>query len=146
MPDGYEFFENVNGLVFVRKIPKRHLLDAEIGLLATALEKLKAGARYEEKGKQLVVHTPRIGMGSPGSSGFLTLPSETREQLLESAHYAPMLRFTLVDSKERLFETHRMCFMGEPDWLSVWPPRPLGDCVAKFIPLLDDIEMLFEHT
>ena len=56
-----------------------------------------------------------------------------------------MLRFTLMDESDRLFQTERMCFMGEPDWLWIGSAGSLESLANQYVPLLDDQDALFEE-
>jgi hypothetical protein len=142
MPDGYEFRENVNGQVSVGKPQPSHIKDTEFAMIQAKIRKLKCDCRAEIKGKTIVLHTAEKNQFA-ALAEFLG-PKAIEAMSANSALYQPMLRFVLSDKKERLFETERMFFSGEPDWMWIAPPQDLKSIVEKFIPLLDDEEALFE--
>lgn len=142
MPDGYEFRENVNGQVSVGKPQPSLIEDAEFAMIQAQIKKLECDCRAEIKGKTIVLHTAEKNQFA-ALAGFLG--SKAVEQMSASSTlYQPMLRFVLFDKKERLFETERMFFSGEPDWMWIAPPQALESIAEKFIPLLDDQDALFE--
>ena len=141
MPKGYAFRENVNGQVSVGKPQPQHIKDTEFELIQAATRKLECNCRADIKGEAVVLYTTEKSQFA-GLAGFIG--NEAVERLRANALYQPMLRFVLVDKKERLFEVERMVFSGVPDWMWIASPQPLKLIATKFIPLLDDEEALFE--
>lgn len=143
IPADYAFFENVNGQVSVGKKKPQQIEKAESKVVEARVRSLKCDCRFEIKGKAIVLHTA-------DRADFSMLAGFFDSKRLEAYHnqhtlYHPMLRFSLVDKKARLFQTERMCFMGEPDWLWIGAPDSLKPLAEKYIPLLDDEEALFEE-
>lgn len=144
MPAGYAFRENVNGQVSVGKKKPQQIEDAEMKRVEAQIRSLQCDCRAEIKGKTIVLHTT-------GQNDFSSLEAFFGAERLKDYHdqhalYQPMLRFSLVDKKERLFQTERMCFIGEPDWLWIGSPNALKPLTEEYIPLLDDEESLFEEV
>jgi hypothetical protein len=55
-----------------------------------------------------------------------------REQVERTVRYSPVLRFKLVDRKNRVFEVARMTYRGEGGWHAL-DVLPLGTAVAKYV-------------
>lgn len=142
MPAGYTFHENVNGVVSVGKPKATPITEAEIALIKSAIRKLKVDCRFEIKGKRIVLYTT----DDPNFPTLAKLLGSARAEDHKKQHvlYQPMLRFSLIQKDERLFQAERMCFRGEPDWIWIAEPGPLKRLAQKIIPLLDDKEALFE--
>ena len=64
-------------------------------------------------------------------TGFRELPPSYR-------NYLKVMRFTLVDEKDRTFRVQRWCFRGSIDqWIDLWmsgSEGKLSDLVKKFCP------------
>ncbi len=51
-----------------------------------------------------------------------------------SAHYRPMMRFTLADKETRGFTVERYCFRGRIDgWIFIDGPAMLSALVKKYV-------------
>jgi hypothetical protein len=61
------------------------------------------------------------------------------------AQYTPVLRFTLLDPKQRLFSVERICYLGSIDgWLELHGQLgPIAELARALIPTLDT-EQFFE--
>jgi hypothetical protein len=83
------------------------------------------------------LHLP--GLSRPG------LAEELRALEERHAHYTPVLRFTLLDPKQRLFSVERMCYLGSIDgWLELHGHTgPVAKLASVLIPTLGT-EQLFE--
>lgn len=143
MPAGYTFHENVNGQVSVGKPKTTPITDPEFALIEAQIRTLESDCRAEIKGKSIVLYTADQSNASALEALFGV--QRMKEYIDQKVLYRPMLRFFLVDKKERLFQTERMCFLGEPDWLWIGGPGPLQRVAEKYVPLLDDEEALFEE-
>jgi hypothetical protein len=52
--------------------------------------------------------------------------------------YSPIMKFTLKDSKKRLFMAERYCFLGSvDDWIYIGEPDSLKNLVKKYIKHID---------
>ena len=75
------------------------------------------------------LHIP--GLSRPG------LAEELRALEERHAHYTPVLRFTLLDPKLRLFSVERMCYLGSIDgWLELGRTGPVAKLARALIPTL----------
>jgi len=142
MPGGYVFRENVNAQVSVGKKQPQQIEDSELNFVRSHIKKLKCDCREENKGKSIVLHTA----DRPEKTGLSSFFNKERLVAYHEQHalYQPMLRFTLIDKTKRYFQTERMCFLGEPDWIWIGEPGSLELLSPKYIPLLDNHEALFE--
>src|SRR5207248_3248071 len=76
------------------------------------------------------LHIP--GLSRPG------LAEELRALEERHAHYTPVLRFTLLDHKQRRFGSERMCYLGSIDgWLELHRQTgPVAELARALIPTL----------
>lgn len=58
-----------------------------------------------------------------------------REQLEQTTHYAPVLRFGLIDKQRRLFVVARMTYRGDGGWHQL-DCMELTEAVARYLPHL----------
>jgi hypothetical protein len=58
--------------------------------------------------------------------------AEVRQQIEYTVRYAPVLRFKLVDRRNRAFEVARMTYRGEGGWHAL-DVLPLAAAVAKYV-------------
>jgi hypothetical protein len=153
VPDGYEIYEHPErGIVFIRKVRTSRVLPVEREMLARWTRELAGIAFFcvDVQEDSLVIYTAstdgealvnslseRIGM-FPGRE------AAAREWIGKHATYLPMLRFTLVDEKKRLFAVERWCFRGSiDDWFFLAGPQPLETQAKKYLPHLNR-ESFFE--
>lgn len=143
MPEGFAFTENVNGQVSVGKPKASPVKAGEFDIVQAMVDKLECNCRAEIKGKAIVLYTAN----EPMRMGAHPLISAARLKEYNEQHtvYQPMLRFILEDKAGRFFQSERMCFHGEPHWIWMASPAPLKKLAAKYIPLLDNEEALFEE-
>ena len=125
LPDGYEVWENpANCQVFLRKQEECLITKEEVTELTNAITKwCPISAKFDVRGRKIIVY------GSDANTegySLLTalLPefalSDLAKLLQAHATYAPLLRFTLTDSRKRIFSAERWCFSGSiDDWISV---------------------------
>ncbi|MCP4236343.1 MAG: hypothetical protein GY770_22645 [Aestuariibacter sp.] len=106
IPDGYEINEIPNGQVFLRKTQPKLITDQERAVVKKALRKRPyLGAIVEVKKNRIVIHID-----------------------------TPMMRFTLVDKKERTFIVERFNFRGSiDDWMFLDGDDLLPRLAAKYI-------------
>jgi hypothetical protein len=65
------------------------------------------------------------------------LAEELRALEERHAHYTPVLRFTLLDPKQRRFDAERMCYLGSiDDWLELGQTGPVAELARALIPTL----------
>ena len=138
VPDGYEVYESIRGQVFLRKITKKLISQAEMDLVRGALNKHAEEWRYktEIKKNMIIIHeagNDGLDMGSrfPWVDGRIL-----RETLIKHARYMAVMRFILVQPEKRLFQIERFCFLGSVDkWISIdyGPPTQLSALLKKYV-------------
>lgn len=140
IPEGFEFYENPDGQVFVRKIQPKIVSDAEVELVRE-LARSKARTRYtmvDVKGRAIIVYSggndveARVGLMSVlGADAASTL-----KFIEENMRYHPMLQFELLDETTRVFHASRWCFLGGIDGWFPLAAGSLGKLAEKFLPHL----------
>jgi hypothetical protein len=119
IPEWYEIYENPNAQVFLRKILPKEILDEEMAVLEKELRAHAKPTKYitDTKGKVITIFwTNQSGQERKDLFPFFGM-AHMEEFYQSHAYFSPILRFTLVDPKERLFIAERFCFRGSiDDW------------------------------
>jgi hypothetical protein len=137
IPDGFEIYENVERLVFLRRIPKQIILPEELALVETALRRHGEDWQYKNEVKKDTITVYECGADIGGLSemamSFGQRPLSDAERS-RFAHYMAVLRFVLVDKEARTFVSERFCFRGSvDDWIHIGGPGSLTDQVGKYV-------------
>ena len=144
IPEGYEVYENAEAQVFLRKIVPQLVTPAEVAVVTQGLERYAPGQNciVDVQREHIVVyHAERVSLDLERFGfGVRELPPSYRS-------YMKVMRFTLVDEKDRTFRVQRWCFRGSiDDWIDLWESRSggkLSDLVKRFCPHIGQ-ESLFE--
>ena len=118
IPEGYEIRESVNGVVSLAKSRPVELLDREIAAVQQALDAHPKARKYRKdvKPRRITIYeaiTPDLGQ------------------------LRPVMRFTLLDRENRLFEAERMCYRGGvEDWIDIALAKPIDELCSQLIPKL----------
>lgn len=144
IPEGYEVYENPDAQVFLRKTVPPLVTPAEVAVVDEGLKRYAPGQNclVDVHGEQIVVyHAERIALDLERFGfGVHELPSVHRP-------YMKVMRFSLVDEKDRTFRVQRWCFRGSIDrWIDLWGSRSegnLSDLVKRFCPHIGQ-ESFFE--
>jgi hypothetical protein len=144
IPEGYEVYENPDAQVFLRKIVPQLVTPAEVTVVEEGLKRFAPGQNclVDVQGEQIVVyHAERVSLDLEGFGfGLTELPTFNRR-------YTKVMRFTLVDEKDRTFRVQRWCFRGSIDrWIDLWESGGVGklsDLVNRFCPHIGQ-ESFFE--
>lgn len=141
VPEGFEIYENPDGLVYLRREIKTLLSEDEfllINRLMATKTTLKDYAYKVEHDKSAM--TIFIADENPGKFLELLNPflaqdeNRVRDYAIKSGTFQAMLRFRLVDEEERLFVTERFCFRGSvDDWIQISGLGPLDTLAKKFV-------------
>jgi hypothetical protein len=129
IPPGFTISESVNGVVSLVKNRPALIQPEEVAAVEAAIQQHPEARRYQVavKGNRIEVYE-RFGPDYNAVVSELHIPGLSRPGLAEElraleerhAHYTPVLRFTLLDSKQRLFSVERMCYLGSIDgWLEL---------------------------
>ena len=150
IPEGYEVYENPDAQVFLRKIVPQKVTPFEVAVVTKGLERYAPGQNcpVDVQGGDIVVyHAERIKLDIKEFDLGVRFGFPPPE--LPVMYQRPMrvLRFTLVDEKDRTFRAQRWCFRGSiDDWTDLYESGGLGnlpDLVKKFCPHIGQ-ESFFE--
>ena len=144
IPEGYEVYESPEGQVLLRKIVPQLVLPAEVAVVEDGSKRYAPGQNciVDVQGKHIVIyHAEPIKLDIEGLSfGLLPLPTIYRS-------YTKVMRFALLDDKNRTFRVQRWSFEGSVDsWIDIWGPESeatLSDLVKRFCPSIGQ-ESFFE--
>ena len=154
IPEGYEIVESVNGRVSLSKILPRLLLDEEIKIVESTLEKHPRSRRYctEVKSNRITIYEqlkPDFDLISKSASddmGFTESEIIKLYQFMDAkdtGEYVPVLKFVLRDSKQRLFVAYRMSLLTQKEeWISISIQKSIKELANTIIPRLGAIEFL----
>lgn len=151
VPAGYEVHEAPsNAQVFLRKARPTKITPVEREIVTQAIRTLSnvEHFRVDVEGNALVVYVPDSGflpetggtavnsllqaLGGPGSL-FGARFQSIRERARRSSTYEKVMRFSLQDTKQRLFVASRWNFRGSiDDWMYLDGPASLSDLVEKY--------------
>jgi hypothetical protein len=144
IPEGYEIYENPDAQVFLRKIVPQLVTPFEVAVVEEGLKRFAPGQNclVDVQGNQIVIHhAERITLDLK-RFGFGSTELPTLNQ-----RYMKVMRFTLVNEKDRTFRVQRWCFRGSIDrWIDLYESRSegnLSDLVKRFCPHIGQ-ESFFE--
>ena len=154
LPRGFTISESVNGVVSLVKDHPAQILPQEVEAVEEAVKRHPEAHRYRVavKGNRIEVYE-QVGPDYNALVSELHIPGLSRPGLSEElraleerhAQYTPVLRFTLLDRKQRLFSVERMCYLGSIDgWLELHGQTgPVAKLARALIPTLGT-EQFFE--
>lgn len=135
MPEGFEFAENVNGQVSVRKKRTPMITPEELAVVREALAAPPGCEPYRVAIERdaIVIYEPsmwptaleRLADEYLGGRANAALVQRMRNLALENAMYSPLVRFVLSDATRRTFHVERRFFSGDGRWLPVEPDKHL---------------------
>src|SRR2546428_9408422 len=136
LPPGFTISESVNGVVSLVKDRPSLIQPEEVAAVEAAVQQHPEARRYRVavKGNRIEVYE-QIGPDYNALVSELHLPGLSRPGLAEElraleerhAHYTQVLRFTLLDPKQRRFGVQRMCYLGSIDgWLELVQTGPVA--------------------
>ncbi len=138
IPEGYEIYEHPNAQVFLRKIPKKIILDEEIDIVEDGIRNYSSLKTYKiDVRKNIIqIYTPDQDVNALENilSTISRLPAITKQAINDVATYSPDMQFILTDKEERIFVAQRYCYLGRiDDWINIGSPDSLGALVEKYI-------------
>jgi hypothetical protein len=153
IPSGYTISESVNGVVSLVKDRPPLIRPEEVEAVEAAVQQHTQAHRYRVavKGNRIEVYE-QIGPDYNELVSELHIPGILRPGLAEElraleeryVRYTPVLRFTLLDPKQRRFGSQRMSSLGGIDeWLELGQTGPVAKLASKLIPTLGT-EQFFE--
>ncbi len=146
LPPGFTISESINGVVSLVKDRPAVIQPEEVEAVEAAVQQHPEAHRYRVavKGNRIEVYE-QVGPDYNELVSELHIPGLSRPgfadelQALEERHayYAPVLRFTLLDPKQRLFGSERMSSLGGiDDWLELGQTGPVAELARALIPTL----------
>ena len=147
IPPGYTVSESVNGVVSLVKDRPALIQPEEVEAVEAAVQQHPEARRYRVavKGNRIEVYQ-QVGPDYNALVSELHIPGLLRPGLAEElraleerhAHYTPLLRFTLLDPKQRWFGAQRMSSLGGVDeWLELHgQTEPVAKLARALIPSL----------
>ena len=146
IPEGYEIRESVNGVVSLARARPQQIRPDERATVEAALERHPKARNYrvDVKGKRIVIYE-RTGADIDDLSPLLRAiggissarQASLQEMLDKSAHFSPVMRFTLLDEQDRTFGAERWCYLGSiDDWIHVGRTGPAKRLAQELIPRL----------
>jgi hypothetical protein len=135
MPEGYEIYENPDAQVFLRKIVPQLVTPAEVAVVQEGVKRYAPGKNciVDVQKDHIVVHHAERGALDLERFGF-----GVRELPVSYRNYMKVMRFRLVDEKDRTYRVQRWCFRGSIDrWIDLWESGSegkLSDLVKRFCP------------
>jgi hypothetical protein len=147
LPPGFTISESVNGVVSLAKDRPALIKPEEVAAVKAAVQQHLEARRYRVavKGNRIEIYE-QVGPDYNALVNELHLPGLSRPGLAEElqaleerhAQYTPVLRFTLLDPKQRRFGVERMCYLGSIDgWLELHGQTgPVAKLTSALIPVL----------
>ena len=151
IPDGYEIYENINAQVFLRKIQPKIITDEEVDLVKSYLEKCThiPSWQVEVKKNTIIVYTSDDSEDHSDDEDFINvfgadlyaLKKDVIDNVFRrSIRYTPMLKFTLANPVNRMFDVERYCFRGEGEWIPIDCSKNLETLAKEYCPYLSTEE------
>ncbi|RME73132.1 MAG: hypothetical protein D6784_12435 [Chloroflexi bacterium] len=125
------------------------LLDVEINKVREAIEEHLEGHKYRigVKSKAITIYEslgPDMRELANMFASIWGLSGEALEDFSERlareheiyTQYTPVMRFTLSDTKKRLFRAERMSYLGEGGWIGIEYGKPIEELAKRLIPVL----------
>jgi hypothetical protein len=146
LPPGFTISESVNGVVSLVKDRPSLIQPEEVAAIESAVQQHPEARRYRVAAKHDRIEIyEQVGpdyvalLGELHMAGVSSTDLAERLQAVEEryARYSPVLRFTLLDPKQRRFGAERMCYLGSIDsWLELGQTGPVAKLARALIPTL----------
>jgi hypothetical protein len=146
LPEGYEIREHPEtGQVVVRRSKASVILPLEKTLLENTILDQTDGLLFivDVDARSLVVYTSDLDASEAEARvnllrQFAPMDADTARKMaadiVASATYSKMMRFTLIDPKARHFNVDRWCFSGRiDDWYFLEGDQPLAVLAEKYV-------------
>jgi hypothetical protein len=151
IPDGYEIYEHPNAQVFLRQAQPKIITDSERQVVENGMKRFSGVSHYklDVKGNEISIytaaqHTEALHAILQTFPGAMEKRAQVEEVLNRSAHYAPVMKFELIDENRRLFATQRYCYRGSiDDWIYIGTSGELPLLVRRYVKHIDK-ESFFE--
>jgi len=138
IPEGYEIYENPNGLVFLRKIRTKIFSDEEIAIVDNGVRDNADLEFYkvDVKGNAIIIYLPLQDVDAFKeviSLSTLKTPERKNNLIHKYITFIPEMRLILTDKEKRLFSLQRYCYRGATDhWLTLETSSGLKRLATKY--------------
>lgn len=137
IPKGYEVYEHPNAQVFLRKIPKKIILDSEKDIVERELRKASSLKSYKiDTRKNIIqIYTPDQDIDAiENIMGVFPLSIKTKDAIASIVNYSPEMQFILIDEEKRIFSTQRYNYLSRiDDWMDIGYSGSLELLVKKYV-------------
>jgi len=138
IPNGYEIYENPNGLVYLRKARPKIFSDEEITSVERGIREYTDLEFYkiDVEGNMIIILLPLQDADS--LKGLLCgCSSKTPEEITNILHkiitFVPEMQLILTDKEKRLFSLKRYCYRGpRGHWMTLTSSSNLKSLVKKY--------------
>lgn len=137
IPEGYEIYENPNGLVFLRKERPKTFSDEEIAIVENGIRKYTDLEFYKiyVKASTIIILLPLQDVDAIKevlSQFSLNTPADVNHTLQRIITYDAEMQLILTDEKKRLFSLKRYCYRGSGSWITLETSSDLKGIVKKY--------------
>jgi len=138
IPEGYEIYENPNGLVYLRKARPKMFSDEEIAIVENGMRDYADLEFYkvDVKGNTITIFLPLQDVDAIKETISLCSfkpPKEIMRILHKIITFAPEMQLVLTDKEKRLFSLKRYCYGGPTGyWMTLSSSSNLTSLVKKF--------------
>jgi hypothetical protein len=146
LPSGFKISESVNGVVSLVKERPSLIQPEEMAVIEAVMDEHPQATRYrvsvkhdrieiyENAGPDFDALLDALHIIGPSRLGLAERLYATEER---HAHYAPVLRFIILDPEQRRFGAERMCYRSRVNgWLKLVQTGPLTKLASALIPTL----------
>lgn len=136
IPNGFEVYETVDSLVFLRRKTARIIQEDEFALIQSFLDRIRGKSIFkaEIKKNMIVIHQADESFGWAEMLPPWIDAAKAETLKAKFASYQPVMRFVLEQKEKRLFRPERFCFRGSvDDWIVLGLPAPLKKLSAEFL-------------
>lgn len=139
IPDGYEIYERPNNSqVFLRKIPKKIILDEEVNIVERGMKALSGLEKYKvDISKNIIrIYAPDQDINALRNiiNGTLNSRLNVNKAINEIVTYSPNMQFKLIDKEKRIFSAQRYCYLGRiDDWIDIGSSGELSELVSEYV-------------
>jgi len=141
LPKGYEIHEGPNGRVSVRRKQQSRFTAEEVRAVKAGMKEFSSLKPYEYKiaAEKDAITVHLICQDLPRLVSMLNPAMARNAKAMENlaaklGYYEPMMRFRLVDGKQRTFRAERFCSLGGiDDWIFIGQDGPLTSLVAEYV-------------
>ena len=136
IPDGFEVYETVDSLVFLRRKTAIVIQEDEFAMIQSSLDGIRGKSRFkaEIKKNMIVIHQADESFGWSEMLPPWIDAAKAEALKAQFASYQPVIRFVLDQKEKRLFRPERFCFRGSvDDWIVLGLPASLKKLSAEFL-------------